>query len=187
MANTPTLRFGTDESIYIQREGRSKFTCPGDSTTTYCVTTVYEIVKCGDIGCTQLTGGVNGCARPISRSTCATRRTQLSTTPAMSALNSIWNEVMDAVQVWLVENEMTDLLGVLQEIKDNKGVILEYVAAEIESTTTVLAADFKAAIIEAITIIVPAAANLLPLTNPISFALLVWDIMNWDIFMVKAW
>lgn len=105
----------------------------------------------------------------------------------MSALNSIWNEVMDAVQVWLVENEMTDLLGVLQEIKDNKGVILEYVAAEIESTTTVLAADFKAAIIEAITIIVPAAANLLPLTNPISFALLVWDIMNWDIFMVKAW
>lgn len=94
---------------------------------------------------------------------------------------------MDAVQVWLVENEMTDLLGVLQEIKDNKGVILEYVAAEIESTTTVLAADFKAAIIEAITIIVPAAANLLPLTNPISFALLVWDIMNWDIFMVKAW
>jgi hypothetical protein len=111
----------------------------------------------------------------------------VSTAPALSALNSIWNEVMQGIELWLNTFGYSDFSYILEEVNQSKDMIIEAVAVEIEHAATVTAATFKAAVVDAIESIVPAATTLLPLPTALEFALLVWDVMNWDVFVLKVY
>jgi hypothetical protein len=187
--NTTPVRFGVDESLYIQRDTLSRFYCPNDSASTYCVTSDYKIVKCGDLGCEKTTGGVNACAYAISRDDCTFRNQDVEPEDALASIDIYWDEVMGGIEFWLVKWAGSVGMDILSEIWGKKSLILDAVRRSFGTGTAPLTpATLRNAVVNAIKAVVPAAGNVfLSIGRKLSFPLLVWDIMNWDIFVVVAY
>jgi hypothetical protein len=184
---TTPYRFGVDENVWIQKEGLSKFSCPNDSTTTYCVTSDYQIVRCGDIGCTQTTG-LNTCSTPISQADCAFRNTEVAVEAALSDLELYWDEVMEGIEFWLKKWAGAIGMDILSELWGKKSTIIAAITQKVGTMTTVTPNNFKKIVVDSIKAAVPAAGKFfLTVGKGISFVFLVWDIMNWDMFVVKAY
>jgi hypothetical protein len=180
--------FGVDEGLYIQSEGLSRIYCPGDSVTTYCVTSNYLIMKCGDLGCAQTTGGSNACSIPVSKTDCVFRNNQVAIKSALANLEIYWDEIMSGVEFWLKKWAFAVGVDTLKVVWGKKSTIINAIKAKVGTITTMTPTSFKKIVVDAIGAAVPAAGKLFfTIGKGISFIGLVWDIMNWDIFVVQAY
>lgn len=195
---TTPYRVGVDESLSILKDGLSKFSCPNDNTTTYCVASNvdvaknYRIVKCGDLGCMKATGwtSVDYCSPQTTIPDCAYRRTAVAVKTALSDLDSYWEEVFSGMYLWVTRNS-NDSLTIVSEIGQKKGTIMNTIRQKVGSSTTLSTSTFSTIVKQAINAAVPMASRTLLGDNKkmkqISVQNLVWDIMNWDLFLVDAY
>lgn len=182
---TATDYFGVDESLYILLEG-SRVTC--DDGTVYCVTSNYDIVKCGDLGCEKTTGGLNSCDIPTSEETCTYRQPEVVVPDALVKIEQVWDAVMIAAERLLKKIFFSFGVSILKEIASKKSVIMTAIRLSIVAIDVLDGPALKEAVILAIERAVPLAAESITVIGlgPISLALIIWDILNADVFVVKS-
>ena len=183
---TATDYFGVDESLYILLEG-SRVTC--DDGTVYCVTSNYNIVKCGDLGCEKTTGGLNSCDIPTSQDTCTYRQTEVVAPDALDEIEQVWDAVMIAAEKVLKRFFFSFGVAILKEIASKKSVIMAAIRLSIVAIDVLDGPALKEAVILAIERAVPLAAKSITVIGmgPVSLALIIWDILNADVFVVEAY
>jgi hypothetical protein len=145
-------------------------------------------VKCGDLGCARTTpNALNACSTYVGQAQCAYRATVVDVQAALSKLEWLWDEVMDGVGFWLTKWAGAIGMDILKEIRGKKSTIITAIKIAVGTTKTMSPNSFKTIVINSIKAAVPAAGSLfLRIGKGISFPFLVWDIMNWDCFVVKA-
>lgn len=179
--------FGVDEPLYIQKGGLGRFYCDNNIKTSYCVTSNYLIVSCGDIGCEKTTGGVNACSTSVSEADCTFRNSEIMIDDALIDIEIYWDDVMGGIEFWLTKWGGAVGMDILSQIWGSKSIIIDAIKQKVGTRTTMTPTSFKKVVVDAIKAAVPASGKVfLNIGKGIAFPFLVWDVMNWDIFVVKT-
>jgi hypothetical protein len=185
-----TYGFPVYEPVYIRAQSGIK--CGGNSTTstTYCVTSRYRIVKCGDIGCEQRPGIFNTCDLPISQDECDDRYEE-AVESDVDLIHWHWDNILNDVEIWLRNHSVRVVADrkLLSKIRGAKKIIIDAIKLEVAEEMT--PAFFRKIFIDAIQAAVPDSVYALTLKVPtsrkISLSMLVWDVFNAAWFTLKMY
>ena len=180
-----TGRFGIDESLWIRKDGESRIVCPDGIT--YCVASNYAIMKCGDIGCQKVTGGLNTCSTIITEKNCTYRNSEVKVIESINKLDVAWVTIMNGIETFLSKFAFGVGIDALNQLRGKKSIVIAAIRAAVGASRTMAPSSFMTIVKNAVSTAVPVASTItLAIGKGLGFPLLVWDIMNWDCFVVKA-
>lgn len=180
-----TGRYGIDESLWIRKDGESRIVCPDG--VTYCVASNYAIMRCGDIGCQKVTGGLNTCSTQITETKCMFRNSEVLVKDSINKLDAVWSTIMDGIETFLKKFAGGLGLDALSQLRGKKSIVITAIRTAVGTSRTMAPSSFMTIVKNAITAAVPVASSItLNIGRGLGLPFLVWDIMNWDIFVVKA-
>jgi hypothetical protein len=133
---------------------------------------------------------VDYCSPQTTIPDCAYRNTAVTIQTALYDLDSNWEEVFLGIYLWVTRNSKASLT-IVSEIGQKKGIIINTIRQKVGSSTTLSTSTFRTIVKQAINSAVPMAVRTLLGDNKtmkqVSVTDLVWDIMNWDLFLLDVY